>query len=184
MTRHRNIYRIGLLLMALAAEFSCRRKQTKIYRFQVIEQTADHVVFDVDYFYAGDHGDVAMSGITVRRRLPAPYWGFVPAPVPPGAHRTRLSIGVNPDAPRVYDSDDVVLSLYDARGTTFYEKTFPFKKTWTNSNPNAKAEGPPPAPAARLMSSDQGCVRLADDILANTVPVDDGTISRLVQCLP
>ncbi len=174
-----------LLIFEFVVGCSCRANGTQIHRFRIIQQTPDGAVFDVDYFYTGDHGnDVAMSAVTAREGRPAPYWGFRPAPVTSGDHRTRVEIGLNSDAPRLHETDRVIFGLYDAHGTTFYEKTFSFKKTWTSSDPNAKEGEPIAAPPSRLMNTDGRCVQLANEVLGGAIREYAETIDRLVRCLP
>ena len=115
--------------------FLCRfdlalAKSNDIYNIKVLKQTEDSVLFEISYYYSGDHGDNAK--LTAWPKPPG-FWGSSIIPLVTGDHRSQLNVKLMPKAPKEVLSDSVEFFYYSDSGPPFYKKNYPFRKKWNNS---------------------------------------------------
>jgi hypothetical protein len=105
-------------------------KSNDIFNIKVLKQTEDSVLFEISYYYSGDHGDNAK--LTAWPKPPG-FWGSSIIPLVTGDHTSQLNVKLMPKAPKEFLSDSVEFFYYAESGPPFYTKTFTFKKKWINS---------------------------------------------------
>ncbi|HYA30289.1 MAG TPA: hypothetical protein VEI95_15850 [Acidobacteriota bacterium] len=105
-------------------------QSNEIHSFKVIKQTPKSVVFELKYYYSGDHGDKAEL---TAWPLPPGYWGSSIVPLVFGEHTSQLSVTLGPKVSKQVSCDSIEFLYISDRGPPFYKKEFPFKKTWANT---------------------------------------------------
>ncbi len=103
----------------------------EIYTFTVVKQTSNSVVFELKYFYNGDHGDKAAL---TAWPLPPGYWGSSMVPLVAGEHTSQLSVTLGPKVSKEISSDSIEFFYLLGGGPPFYKKEFAFKKKWANTS--------------------------------------------------
>jgi len=121
---------IALILIALYQFDLALAKSNDIYNIKVLKQTEESVLFEISYYYSGDHGDNAKLTAWPK---PAGLWGSSIIPLVTGDHTSQLSVKLMPKAPKDVLSDSVEFFYYSDSGPPFYTKNFTFKKKWVNS---------------------------------------------------
>lgn len=104
-------------------------KANEIYSFNVLKQTDESVLFEISYYYSGDHGEKAQ--LTAWPKPPG-YWGSSIVPLVVGNHTSQLNVKLMPKAPREVTSDSIEFFYYVNSGPPFCRKEFPFRKKWIN----------------------------------------------------
>ena len=105
-------------------------ESNEIHSFKVIKQTSKSVVFELKYYYSGDHGDNAEL---TAWPLPPGYWGSSIIPLVSGEHTSQLSVILGPKVSKEVSSDSIEFLYISNGGPPFYRKEFPFKKQWANT---------------------------------------------------
>ena len=121
---------IALILIFLSRFDLALAKSNDIYNIKILKQTEDSVLFEISYYYSGDHGDNAK--LTAWPKPPG-FWGSSIIPLVTGDHTTQLNVKLMPNAPKEVLSDSVEFFYYSESGPPFYTKNFTFKKKWINS---------------------------------------------------
>ena len=72
-------------IIVLALIIACQAnvgfcESNEIHSFKIIKQTSNSVVFELKYYYSGDHGDKAQL---TAWPLPPGYWGLSLSPLYP-----------------------------------------------------------------------------------------------------
>lgn len=122
-------------VILLALMIGCQVKtvfcaSNEIRDLKVIKQTAESAVFEVKYYYSGDHGDKAEL---TAWPLPPGYWGSTIAPLVTGEHTAQLSVTLGSKVSKEVSSESIELLYISGGGPPFYKQEFPFKKTWVNT---------------------------------------------------
>lgn len=102
----------------------------EVHSFRVIKQTQNSVVFELKYFYAGDHGDKAEL---TAWPLPPGYWGSSIVPLVSGEHTSQLSVTLGPKVSKEVSSASIQFFYIAGGGPPFYTREFPFNKKWANT---------------------------------------------------
>jgi len=105
-------------------------KENEIYSFKVLKQTQDSVLFEISYYYSGDHGDKAK--VTAWPK-PAGFWGSSIIPLVTGNGVSQLNVKLMPKAPKEVVSNSIEFFFYSDGGPPFCRKEFIFQKKWVNS---------------------------------------------------
>jgi hypothetical protein len=133
------VYKPLALIVILLTRFDfALAKTNEIYSFKVLKQTEESVLFEISYYYSGDHGDKA--SLTAWPK-PAGFWGSSIIPLVVGHHTSQLNVKLMPNAPKEVLSDSVEFFYYSDGGPPFCSKEFTFKKKWVNST--GKPAAPP-----------------------------------------
>ena len=109
-------------------------KTNEIYSFKVLEQTQDSVLFEISYYYSGDHGDTAKLTAWPK---PAGFWGSSIISLVTGDHVSQLNVKLMPKAPKEVVSNSIDFFFYSDGGPPFLRKEFNFQKKWVNSTEKA-----------------------------------------------
>ena len=105
-------------------------ESNEIHSFKIIKQTSNSVVFELKYYYSGDHGDKAQL---TAWPLPPGYWGSSIVSLVSGEHTSQLSVTLGPKVSKEVSSDSIEFLYFSGGGPPFYKKEFPFKKRWANT---------------------------------------------------
>ena len=125
------MYRAMILAVFLFSHVAIATAETnEIYSFNLLKQTNDSALFEVSYYYSGDHGDNAK--LTAWPKPPG-FWGSSIIPLVVGHHTSQLNVKLGPRVSEEVISDSIELFYYAEGGPPFYKKEFPFKKNWRNS---------------------------------------------------
>ena len=123
-------------LIFLAESGLAGEKTNDIYNFKILKQTEDSVLFEISYYYSGDHGDKAK--LTAWPKPPG-FWGSSIIPLEAGNHTTQLNVKLMPKVTKEVVSDSVEFFYYVDSGPPFYRKDFVFKKKWINEKEKSGA---------------------------------------------
>lgn len=123
-------------LIFLSGSSLALEKTNDIYNFKILKQTADFVLFEISYYYSGDHGDKAK--LTAWPKPPG-FWGSSIIPLVVGDHTTQLTVKLMPKVTKEIFSDSVEFFYYVDSGPPFYRKDFVFKKKWINGKEKSGA---------------------------------------------
>lgn len=129
-TRELVIKAIFLALIIVSQPTMGLCEGNEVHSFKVIKQTANSVVFELKYFYAGDHGDKAEL---TAWPLPLGYWGSSIVPLVAGEHTSQLSVTLGPKVSKEVSSESIQFFYITGGGPPFYQREFPFKKKWANA---------------------------------------------------
>jgi hypothetical protein len=119
---------LALIIVCHAQPAFCEANE--IHSFKIIKQTSTSVVFELKYYYSGDHGDKA---VLTAWLLPPGYWGSSIVPLISGEHTSQLSVTLGPKVSKDISSDSIEFLYISGGGPPFYKREFPFKKKWTNT---------------------------------------------------
>jgi hypothetical protein len=120
-----------VLILILLTRFDLALGRTNdIHSFKVLKQTEESVLFEISYYYSGDHGDKAELTAWPK---PAGFWGSSIIPLVMGEHTSQLNVKLMPKAPKEVLSNSVEFFYYSDSGPPFCRKEFAFKKKWINS---------------------------------------------------
>ena len=106
-------------------------KENEIYSFKVLKQTQDSVLFEISYYYSGDHGDKAKLTAWPK---PAGFWGSSIISLVTGDHVSQLNVKLMPKAPKEVASSSIEFFFYSDSGPPFCRKEFAFQKKWVKSS--------------------------------------------------
>lgn len=106
-------------------------KENEIYSFKVLKQTQDSVLFEISYYYSGDHGNEAKLTAWPK---PAGFWGSSIISLVTGARVSQLNAKLMPKAPKEVVSNSIEFFFYSDGGPPFCRKEFTFQKKWINPN--------------------------------------------------
>jgi hypothetical protein len=121
---------IAVILIFLSRFDLALANSDDIYSTKVLKQTEESVLFEVSYYYSGEHGDNAKLTAWPK---PAGFWGSSIIPLVIGHHTSQLNVKLMPNAPKDVLSDSIEFFYYSDNGPPFYTKVFTFKKKWVNS---------------------------------------------------
>ncbi len=107
-----------------------READDSIVSATVVSEAADELFVYVDYIYSGNHGDEVTTCGNIKRNGDNGRWTCAPGGIRRGRGFVTLRFGLSSKARDIECSDAVAINFYDERGVTFFEKIFPFNKTW------------------------------------------------------
>jgi len=120
-----------ILSLILLFQFgTAQAKENEIFNFKVLKQTQDSVLFEISYYYSGDHKDKAKLTAWPK---PAGFWGSSIIPLVTGDHMSQLNVKLMPKAPKEVVSNSIEFFFYSDSGPPFCRKEFTFQKKWINS---------------------------------------------------
>ena len=110
--------------------------QAKIERVELIENTADKLIFDVDYYLSEQLDGYAHIGIYPD----SSYWSVNPISARPGNHRSRVTVGLSSTKPVPEHKSTTLRLQVDAyKGSRYigslYTRTIHFEKRWPAHKP-------------------------------------------------
>ena len=121
-----------ILVLILLFPFGIAQgKENEIYSFKVLKQAQDSVLFEISYYYSGDHGDKAKLTAWPK---PAGFWGSSIISLVTGDHVSQLNVKLMPKAPKEVASSSIEFFFYSDSGPPFCRKEFAFQKKWVKSS--------------------------------------------------
>jgi hypothetical protein len=100
-------------------------KTNEIYSFKILQQTQDSVVFEISYYYSGDHGDKAKLTAWPK---PAGFWGSSIIPLVTGDHMSQLNVKLVPKAPKEVVSNSIEFFSIPTVARRFAERNLLFRR--------------------------------------------------------
>ena len=105
--------------------------QNQVFDFEVISESQDELFIQVDYFYNGKCGKSPFLGvITLKNGKSTGYWVYTSAKIHKGAGSTRVKVGMNDNAPKAYQSDELKFKLSSKECGVFFETSSKYEKKW------------------------------------------------------
>ena len=118
------------LMIACLVESGFCAESNEVRGFKVLTQTSNSAVFEIKYYYSGDHGGKAEL---TAWPLPPGYWGSTIVTLVTGEHTVHLTATLGPKVPKEVSSESIELLYISGGGPPFYKQEFPLKKTWANT---------------------------------------------------
>ena len=119
-------YKTTALILIFLSRFDLAlAKSNDIYNIKVLKQTEESVLFEISYYYSGDHGDNAKLTAWPK---PAGLWGSSIIPLVMGDHTAQLNVKLMPKAPKDVLSDSVEFFTIPIVAHRFTQKTLPLRK--------------------------------------------------------
>src|SRR5260221_7075644 len=83
--------------IAILTSISISTAATKIYGFRVLKETPESINLEIDYELDASDGDVRIETQAIFSDIGTSqgYFGYTPALVSPGRHKTTTSLGLN-----------------------------------------------------------------------------------------
>lgn len=107
-------------------------QENKIFQYRVVSQTEDKAIFDVDYLYTGDYGnvDVVMYVMAYMNGRKVENYGYTQALIAPGKNTARVTF-TNSTPSKSFKTNEIAFILHSfPHNKAFAEKRYPFTKHW------------------------------------------------------
>ena len=107
-----------------------RQAGDSIVSATVVANSGEKMFVYVDYIYSGSHGDKTTTCGSIVKDGGGGDWSCSPTGIGKGRGFVTLRFALSSKSRETECSDGIRINYYDEKGSTFFEKTFPFQKTW------------------------------------------------------
>lgn len=115
---------LALIIACQAGVGFC--ESNEIHSLKVIKQTSNFVIFELKYYYSGDHGDKAEL---TAWPLPPGYWGSSVVSLISGEHTSQLTVTLGLKVSKEVSSDSIEFLYISDGGPPFYKKSSLLRKS-------------------------------------------------------